>query len=115
VSRLSEASRRVLGLAEKWSLLIDVGGQRDRNTERVDAKYQLNRMLAPRWDLSIYRRGVLALSPAEINAAFDPDHVEEFEACANMRIARMSAPFFGRARADVGRPMPGLFTEQDHD
>jgi len=117
VSRSSETTRRVLDLAEKWSLLIDVGGQPDRNTERIDRKYQLNRMLAPRWDLSIYRRGALALKPEELNAVFDPDHVEEFDKLSEERVARMSAPFFGhvpRALGDMSGDL-GLYAEQDHD
>jgi hypothetical protein len=119
VTRTTEAARRILDLTEKWSLLIDVGGQRDRNTERIDAKYQLNRMLAPRWDLSIYRRGVLALAPEEVNAIFDPEHVKEFEGFADTRVSRMNAPLFGqRSRGPGDEPenqMLGLFTEQDYD
>jgi hypothetical protein len=118
LSRSSQASRHVIDLAEKWSLLIDVGGQRDRNTERVDKKYQLNRVLAPRWDLSVYRRGVLALTPVEINAVFDPEYVGTFDDLAGTRIARMSAPAFGSragtADGDRGEPMD-LFTGQGHD
>jgi hypothetical protein len=107
VSRCSETARRVLDLSEKWSLLIDVGGQPDRNTERIDRKYQLNRMLAPRWDLSIYRRGVIALTPMEVNAVFDPEHATEFDNLAQARIARMSAPFFGARPKGFGEPSGG--------
>jgi hypothetical protein len=99
-------------------LLIDVGGQRDRNTERVDKKYQLNRVLSPRWDLPVYRRGALALTPAEINAVFDPEFVATFEDLSNARVARMSAPAFGLRGAkpdtDSDEPMD-LFTERGHD
>lgn len=116
VSRSSEAARRVLDLAEKWSLLIDVGGQRDRNTDRIDAKYQLNRILAPRWDLSIYRRGVLALTTTEVNSVFDPEHVNEFDSLRETRVARMSAPFFGRRLRAVTVPEAlDLFPGPDHD
>lgn len=117
VSRSSETTRRVLDLAEKWSLLIDVGGQADRNTERIDRKYQLNRMLAPRWDLSIYRRGVLALKPEELNAVFDSAHVEEFDKVSEERVARMTAPFFGHAPKAVPDTTGtlSLYAERDHD
>lgn len=119
VTRTTEAARRILDLTEKWSLLIDVGGQRDRNTERIDAKYQLNRMLAPRWDLSIYRRGVLALTAEEVNAVFDTEHVKEFDSYADTRISRMNAPLFGqRSKSPGDQPenqVLGLFTEQDND
>jgi len=109
-----------LDLAEKWSLLIDVGGQRDRNTDRIDAKYQLNRMLAPRWDIAIFRRGVLALSPEEVNALFDPAFSDRFDELMKARVARMSAPFFGKR--DVSAPEldesseePDLFAGHGHD
>jgi len=115
VSRCTEEARRILNLAENWSLLIDVGSQRDRNTERIDLKYQLNRMLAPRWDLSIYRRGVLALSPAEINAIFDPAHNSEFDSLSNARVTRMNAPFEKRRlrkqEPKLGESSDGLFKE----
>jgi len=119
VSRASDAARNALDLAEKWSLLIDVGGQRDRNTERIDAKYQLSRMLAPRWDLAIYRRGALALSADELNSIFDPQHAAEFDKLSETRVARMRAPFFGN-RSNGGSdasegPLPNLFADQDHD
>jgi hypothetical protein len=119
LSRCSQTARRVLDLAVKWSLLIEIGGQRDRNTERIDAKYQLNQMLAPRWDLSIYRRGVLSLTAEETNAVFDPQHAGEFENFLEKRIARMSAPFFGLGSKDSGKmtadETPHLFAEGDHD
>ena len=95
VSRITEESRKLLDLAEKWSLLIDVGDQSDRNTERVDLKYQMNRMLAPRWGIAISRRGVLALSPDEVNAVFDPDYADQFDSILKKRIDRMTAPYFG--------------------
>ena len=49
---VSEETLRLIKLAEQCSLLVNVGVQRDRNSERVDMKYQLNRMLASRWDIS---------------------------------------------------------------
>ncbi len=120
VSRSSEVSRRLLDLAEKWSLLIDVGGQRDRNTDRVDAKYQLNRMLAPRWDLAIFRRGVLALTAEEVNAIFDPAFSDRFDDLKKVRVARMSAPFFGKRgagerEAEQSGDGPDLFDGRHHD
>lgn len=117
VSKSSETARRVLDLAEKWSLLIGVGAQPDRNTERIDRKYQMNPMLAPRWDLAIYRRGVLALTPEELNSVFDPEHVMEFDKLAEARVARMRAPFFGnisKATGDVIGSL-SLYPEKDHD
>ncbi len=94
-SSVSDETQRLIDLAEKWSLLVDVGGQRDRNSERVDMKFQINRMLAPRWDISFSRRGTLAISGDDLNTIFDPAFVSEFDQKLKIRIDRMTAPFFG--------------------
>ena len=96
LSSCSNQARRMIGLAENWSLLIKVaGGQRDRNSLRVDEKYQLNAMLSPLWDLPVARRGTLPLSPREVNAIFDTNFTGEFESVVEERISRMTAPAFG--------------------
>jgi hypothetical protein len=92
-----DEARQMIELAQQWSLLIDVGNQRDRNEGRLDIKLQLNPMLAPRWDLSIYQRGVIALNTAEVNAIFAPSTEEEFNGILKVRIDRMEAPFFGES------------------
>jgi len=115
-TQLSESARKYLELSAKWSLLIDVGTQRDRNTGRIDLKYQLNRMLAPRWGVSIFRRGVIALNRAEANAIFDPDCSDSFEKILEKRLARMNAPYFGRFPKHHGHNrigQSGLF--EDHE
>jgi hypothetical protein len=73
-------------------------------------------MLAPRWSLSIYRRGVIALTAKEINSIFDPDHAKEFDELFEARIDRMRAPFFGR-KSKRGNGMDGdtgLFAGHEH-
>ena len=56
--KMSDAVRSIVEEAEKWSQLIRVReGQRHKNSKRVDAKYQLNSMICPLWDLSVHRRG----------------------------------------------------------
>ncbi|PII37952.1 hypothetical protein T190_28390 [Sinorhizobium meliloti CCBAU 01290] len=55
---VSDEARRVLGLAEARAFLHRIpGGQKERNSEDVTAKFQLSPMLAPRWDLPLSRRG----------------------------------------------------------
>lgn len=114
-SQSSERARGTIDLAEKWSLLIKIeGGQRDRNSKRVDAKYQINSMLAPRWDLPISRRGALALKPEEVDAIFDPHFSDKFEQLIKERVERMMAPFFGKSnnggnkKADPPIRLPGF-------
>ena len=88
-------TRRLIDLAEKWLLLVSVGSQRDRNSERVDMKCQLNRLLAPRWDISSGRRGAIAISGEELNSIFDPAFTDDFDKNLKIRLDRMTAPFFG--------------------
>ena len=114
-AKASDEARRVIDNALNWSLLVEVRDQRDRNSMRVDQKLQLNRMLAPRWDLPIYRRGVLALSQDEVNAIFDDDHAEEFDALVQKRVDRMMAPPFlckpqkPEGTKDNTRLLPGFY------
>ena len=95
---ISSETDRLLRVSSESLMLIDVGQQKDRNSERVDWKFQLNRMLAPRWEISYSRRGALALSGKEVNALFDPEYTDQFEGLLKLRIDRMKAPFF-RTRA----------------
>lgn len=104
LSQSSSESRRIIDLAQKWSLLIRVGIHKDKNTGRIDEKIQLNRMLAPRWDLSIFRRGTISLSPDEINAIFDKECEKKFEDVFEDRVARMMAPAFKRERLEKRAP-----------
>ena len=101
LSQVSDAARARIDFAWKHSLLIDVGQQRDRNSERVDAKFQLNRMIA-QMDLPIYRRGAIALSPQEVEAIFSPNDCSSFTAVQEERISRMMRFSLG-GRQDVRR------------
>lgn len=99
LEQISDKARNIITLAEKWSLLIRIEhGRRDRNTRRIDAKYQINKMLAPYWDLPIIRRGIIAFNQEEITGIFDPDFKDKFEDVVKKRVSNMKAPFFGRTR-----------------
>lgn len=101
-SQASETANRIIDLATNWSFLVAVaGGQKDRNSERLDSKLQLNRMLAPKWDVAYGRRGALALSGPEINAIFDPDHASAFNDVVRDRVNRMEPPFRRHLDAEV--------------
>ncbi|MFQ3247370.1 MAG: hypothetical protein ACI9SP_004025 [Arenicella sp.] len=98
-SQLTRESRDAINLATFLSLLIEIkGGQRDRNSGGVDAKYQINPMLAPRWDLPISRRGTIALNKDEVNSIFDSEYRKNFEGFLKIRLGRMTAPYFGRGK-----------------
>jgi len=86
--------------AETLSLLISVDdGARQKNSMRTVSKYQINSMLAPRWDLPIALRGTIGLSDDEVNAIFDPNFYDDFTRLKSNRLSRMNAPFQEASRA----------------
>ncbi|PAL20461.1 hypothetical protein [Sphingopyxis sp. GW247-27LB] len=96
----SETSQRNLRLALDHSFLVEIlGGQSERNSEQVTGKFQLNRMLVPKWGLATGRRGIKPLSEAELNAIFDPEMSEAFENVKADWVSRMNAPFDRARRA----------------
>lgn len=94
-SAVTENATHYIDLASKLLLIIPAGDQRDRNSKRMDKKFQLNRMLAPKWDVSSSLRGVLSLNAEEVNSIFDPAFAPEFEGLLARRVERMTAPHFG--------------------
>lgn len=99
---VAEDTRNILDMSEKWSLISAVGGGRPgKNSFRVDAKYQLNPLLAPRWDLSISVRGDLPLSAAEADTVFTGSRAE-FDELVRVRTAAMMGPRFGIRKAGGG-------------
>lgn len=86
----TRSATEVIQEAENWSLLIRRPNRRDRNEERRLLTLQINRMLAPRWSLPIGRRGVLALSPDEVEAIFAAEHRRPFSNLLGVRLARLN-------------------------
>ncbi|MGI4830437.1 MAG: hypothetical protein ACRYFU_19885 [Janthinobacterium lividum] len=91
---VSQASQELLHLAVDWSMLIKhERGQKDRNSSRVDEKFQLSPMLCPRWELPLARRGALALSAEELSVLFSSAQRAEWESARQTRVGRMNVPF----------------------
>jgi hypothetical protein len=96
LTKCSTEAERIILLAEKWSLLLRLSeGQKDKNTLRIDDKFFINPMLAPKWDLPVARGGALSLPPDEVNAIFDENFSSGFESFQTARVNAMTAPFFG--------------------
>jgi len=96
----SETAQKNLRLALDHSFLVEIlGGQPERNSEQITGKFQLNRMLVPKWGLATGRRGIKPLSETELNAIFDPKQVDAFEKVKTDWTSRMNAPFERARRA----------------
>lgn len=95
--QLGSETRNLLDLATKTSLLISIErGQRERNSMSVTSKLEVNRMLSPRRDLPIARRGTVPLDAKVVESMFIASRAAEFDAFAKTWIAKMTAPAFGR-------------------
>src|SRR6266540_141960 len=104
---VSERARRTIRHAHDTSLLLRViSGAKDRNAEGVVAKYQLNPMLCPRFDLPLSRRGTIAFSVDEVESIFGIKP-ESFDAVLGERLVRMNAPFKRRPRGKGGSSSSG--------
>jgi hypothetical protein len=108
-TRASDESLRIIDLATKYSLLVETSEQSDRNSERIDRKLQISRMIAPRWELGINSRGAIVLSGKEVDAIFSGNADSDFEEIKKQRIRRMTGPCFGAAPRV--RNQPSLFDE----
>lgn len=90
---LTEDSRRTLQIAENWSYLIRFSkGRKNKNSRRLDEKYQFGPMLAPRWEVSEHRRGSIELTQELANAIFDPSLRPTLPALMKRRLNRMLSP-----------------------
>ena len=108
LSSCTPETRETIELATQWSMLNEVvRGQRDRNSGRVLSKFHLSKMLSPRWDLPIGRRGAITLSTIEANAIFDRQHAAAFEAVLDERVSRFNAPFRRERDGAVAQPTLG--------
>jgi hypothetical protein len=106
-STLSDRSRSTLEKAENWSYLIRVrDGSKNKNSQSVDHKYQLSPMLAPKWGLSVHRRGSIEIKHELANSIFDVAESEQYNVLLRNRIASMLAPKFSGSEQPI---QPELF------
>jgi len=90
---ISPPTQQLLDYLEQYSYLIKVTNRREKNSSVYRITYQVNGLIAPRWELPIYRRGVLHLSSKEVTAIFDPRSEDAFIKIKAERKSRYNAPF----------------------
>jgi len=92
-NRVSATTKEIIEICEEWSLLIRVGFRKGRNSHELSRRYQLNRMLCPRWHLPVARRGTLDFTPEEVNSIFDRNFIGDFDTTLNRCLAPVMFPF----------------------
>jgi hypothetical protein len=96
---LSTEALRCLELMKMHSILIEDGdGRYDKNTGRKERLFQLNKILAPLWNLPTVVRGSLFLNPDVAEAIFNFENSDSFGAVLQGRKNELNAPEFLRRR-----------------
>lgn len=93
MSDISVLAKKYIKIATQWSLIIEVGTHTDKNSGSKISKFQINRLLSPRWDIAIYRRGTIELDRHEIDVIFVKNDLDRYEEMKYKRICRMEPPF----------------------
>jgi hypothetical protein len=97
---LSEQSRRTLKLAENWSYIFKIPrGRPNANSQHLDDKFQLNPMLASKWDLPISVRGDVRINETLADAIFGNVDNEKFKLELQNSTASLKAPIFGKNKS----------------
>lgn len=92
ITDISENVRQVLDYLEQYSYIINVTERTDKNSVRKFETYQMNGIIAPKWDLALYRRGIVKFTRDEVNAIFDSGD-DSFEKVRRSRMSRYNFPF----------------------
>ena len=100
VDELSTKAAKCLELMKMHSVLIeDDEGRYDRNSGRKERLFQLNKILAPLWNLPTVVRGSLSLNRAIAEAIFNHDLNSNFQKLYKARKNQLNAPEFLKSKS----------------
>lgn len=110
--KISPAAREILKVAEARAFLHRIkGGQKERNSDEVTAKFQISPMLAPRWDIPMARRGIHPFSADDFNTIFDPNESSKYSALSANWTNSVTFPFRKGSAIRNTPSQPGLFDD----
>ena len=92
VNDITDEIRKVLDYLEQYSYLINAPERTEKNSVRKFVTYQINGLIAPKWGLPLYRRGIIQLSKEEAYAIFG-DNSDSFESLRRNKMNKYNAPF----------------------
>lgn len=99
--KVSKEASKFLKLALIHRAILEVKGRHDKNSERIENAYQINRMLAPYFNLPISRRGIVPFNESLFESIFNPNKHANFQELYNKYINRMNAPFDFEAQVEM--------------
>ncbi|MBW8049594.1 MAG: hypothetical protein FVQ77_04500 [Cytophagales bacterium] len=91
---LSDLAKEYIDKANLHSLIIEIdNGRKEKNSGRKEKVYQLNKTIAPLWNLPTIRRGVASLNKEMLNAIFNPGFHGNFNSLLKKKKQTLNAPF----------------------
>lgn len=103
LAALSQDARQTIKTSENWSYIVKVkGGAKNKNSNKIDMKYQLSPMLAPRWGLSPKRGGTIELQADLASAIFDPEYKDGLTELIKKRVKVMNGGISSLAQENQG-------------
>lgn len=95
VEELSKDAVKTIKGMDMHSIIIrDEDGRKERNSGRKEQQFQINKILAPLWNLPIIERGTIYLNKEVAESIFDEKHHSNFDKCYKRRKAELNAPDF---------------------
>lgn len=111
-----ECINKVLKLAVNESFLMEVdNGRKDKTLTVPQQTFQINRLVASLYNLSISRRGVNSIQSKMLKAIFDRDHYGEFNSLLSSYRSTLNAPFKRepvKVKDDAKENWPTLFDNE---
>ena len=108
---LSDNSRLCIDIMKMHSILIeDTDGRVEKNSGRKERLFQINKMLAPLWNLPTVVRGSLSLGSDIAESIFNYEHSSKFEQLYKIRKSQLNAPDFVKSINGNGDATNSLFS-----
>ncbi|HET7117832.1 MAG TPA: hypothetical protein VFI29_15160 [Hanamia sp.] len=93
--RLTKNSLDCIDIMKMHSVLIeDTEGRNPKNSGRTEKMFQINKVLAPLWNLPTVERGSKSLQSEVVEAIFNPDYSSKFDQHYKKRKSELNAPDF---------------------
>lgn len=92
-AELPSDAKEIINAAQQLLQIVSIGMHTDKNSGAKLTKYQINRLLAPKWGLPLSSRGTISLSKEEASAIFVEEDEQHFASIMRARLKRMEPPF----------------------
>lgn len=100
---ISEAAELSIETMKMHSILIEANdGRLEKNSGRKERLFQINKVLAPLWNLPIAIRGTLSLNNDVIESIFNPEFSKKFRQIYDQRKSQLNAPDFVKSNNQKG-------------